>query len=100
MLLWLSHPWLPQQPSNALPGSTSGRTIQAARGTRTKVAPELEGGEVKAGWWVHRRDPADRGLQWSYLPPCFPLTSRLFLEEVNIWCQAQDTEQKSHNHFQ
>ena len=44
----------------------------------------LEGGVVKAGWRVLRRDPDDRGSQWPYLPPCFPLPRHLYIEEVDI----------------
>ena len=60
---------------------------------------ELEVGMVKVGWWVHRQDPADWGMQWPYLPRHFPLPSNLFLEEVNIWHRAQDAKHKSHSHF-
>ena len=52
------------------------------------MAPELEGGVVKAGCQTHCQDATDWGLQWLYLPPCFPLPSHLFLEEVGIWRQA------------
>ena len=54
---------------------------------------------MKVGWRAHRRNPANRGLKWPYLPQCFPLPSCLYLEEVDIRCQAWDTERKSHNHF-
>ena len=50
---------------------------------------------VKAGWRVLRRDPADRGSQWPYLPPRFPLPRHLYVEEVDIWRWARDAERKS-----
>ena len=39
----------------------------------------LEGGVVKVGWWAHRQDPGDRGSQWPYLPPRFPLPHHLYM---------------------
>ena len=57
--------------------------------------PELEGGVVKVRWWSHHQDTTDRGSQWPYLPPRFPLPSHLYIEEVDIWHRAQDTKQKS-----
>ena len=56
---------------------------------------ELEGGVVKAGWWVSRKDPANRALMWPYLPPRFPLPSHLYFEEMDIWRRARDMERKS-----
>ena len=56
---------------------------------------ELEGGVVKAGWRVSRKDPADRALMWLYLPPRFPLPSHLYFEEMDIWRRARDVERKS-----
>ena len=50
---------------------------------------------VKVGWRAHRQDPTDRGLQWPYLPPRFPLPSHLCIEEVDIWHRARDAERKS-----
>ena len=55
----------------------------------------LEGGMVKVGWRAHHRDPADRGSQWPYLPPCFPLPHHLYIEEVDIQHWVWDTERKS-----
>ena len=40
--------------------------------------PELEGGVVKAGWRVSRRDPANRASMWPYLPPRFALPRHLY----------------------
>ena len=57
--------------------------------------PVLEGGVVKVGWRAHRQDPTDRGSQWPYLPPCFPLPRHLCIEEVDIWSWAWDAEKKS-----
>ena len=54
---------------------------------------------VNVGWWVHRQDPTNRGLQWSYLSLHLPLPSCLFLEEINIRHRTWDTEQKSCNYF-
>ena len=54
---------------------------------------------VKAGWRVLHRDPADRGLQWPYLPSRFPLPRHLYVEEVDIRCQAWDMERKSQDHL-
>ena len=60
-----------------------------------RSGPVLEGGMVKVGWRAHHQDPADRGSQWPYLPPRFPLPCHLYIEEVDIWRQAQDAETKS-----
>ena len=38
---------------------------------------------------------ADRGSQWPYLPPRFPLPRHLYIEEVDIWRWARDVERKS-----
>ena len=57
--------------------------------------PVLEGGVVKAGWRVLHRDPANRGSQWPYLPPRFPLPHHLYIEEVDIRRWARDAERKS-----
>ena len=57
--------------------------------------PELEGGVVKAGWRVSRKDPADRASMWPYLPPRFPLPSHLYFEEMDIRRRTWDTERKS-----
>ena len=54
---------------------------------------------VKAGWWVVRRDPADRALMWPYLPPCFALPCHLYAEEMDIWRWARDAERKSQDHL-
>ena len=61
--------------------------------------PELEGGVVKVGWWTHHKDATNRGLQWPFLPPRFPLPSHLFLEEVGILRWAWEAERKSRDHF-
>ena len=42
--------------------------------------------------------PKDRGLQWPYLPPHFPLPTCLFLEEIDIQCCSQDAKRKSHDY--
>ena len=50
---------------------------------------------VKAGWWVSRKDPADRASMWPYMPPRFPLPSHLYFEEMDIRRRARDMERKS-----
>ena len=70
-----------------------------AKHAQTTAAWSWKGGVVKVKWRAHQRDPANWGLKWPYLPPCFPLPSCLYLEEVNIQHQAQDAERKSCNHF-
>ena len=62
--------------------------------------PELEGGVVKAGWRVSRKDPADRASMWPYLPPRFPLPRHLFCEEMDIRRRARDAERKSRERLQ
>ena len=54
---------------------------------------------VKAGWRVQRRDPANRGSQWPYLPPCFALPHHLYAEEIDIQHWARDVERKSWDHL-
>ena len=44
MLLWLSCPWLPQQPSNVLLGNTGWKAGRAAGGTQAVVAQSWRGG--------------------------------------------------------
>ena len=61
--------------------------------------PVLEGGVVKAGWWVLCQDPTNRGSQWPYLPPRFPLPRHLYIEEVDIRHQARDAKRKSQDHL-
>ena len=56
---------------------------------------ELVGGVVKAGWWVSRRDPADRASMWPYIPPHFALPHHLYAKEMDIRHRAQDAERKS-----
>ena len=67
----------------------------AAGGIRVSGGPELEGGVVKAGWRVSRRDPADRASMWPYLPPRFALPHHLYAEEMDIRRWARDAERKS-----
>ena len=59
----------------------------------------MEGGVVKAGWRVSRRDPADRASMWPYMPPRFPLPCHLYSEEMDIWHRARDAERKSREHL-
>ena len=61
--------------------------------------PELEGGVVKAGWRVSRKDPTDRASLWPYMPPRFPLPHHLYSEEMDIRRRARDTERKSREHL-
>ena len=56
---------------------------------------ELEGGLVKAGWRVSRKDPTDRASLWPYMPPRFPLPRHLYSEEMDIRRRAWDMERKS-----
>ena len=59
------------------------------------MGPELEGGVVKAGWWVSRQDPTDRASMWPYMPPRIPLPRHLYSEEMDIQRRARDAERKS-----
>ena len=60
---------------------------------------ELVGGVVKVGWRVHHRNPEDRGLQWPYISPHFPLPTDLFFKDIEIRHPAWDFKQKSRDHF-
>ena len=66
-----------------------------AGGVRVVVGRSWREGWVKVGWRVSRRDPADRALMWSYMPPHFPLPRHLYSEEMDIRCRARDAERKS-----
>ena len=59
------------------------------------AGPELEGGVVKAGWRVSRKDPTNRASLWPYMPPRFPLPRHLYSEEMDIRRHARDAERKS-----
>ena len=79
-----------------------GRQLEGWGGSRRHPGcggPELEGAVVKAGWWVLRRDPADRASMWPYLPLRFALPRHLYMEEMDIRCQARDVERKSRDHL-
>ena len=62
--------------------------------------PELEGGVVKAGWRVSRKDPTDRASLWPYMPQRFPLPRHLYSEEMDIRHRARDAERKSRERLQ
>ena len=79
-----------------------GRRSEGRGGGRRRPGrggPELEGGVVKAGWRVSRRDPTDRASMWPYLPPRIPLPRHLYSEEMDIRRRARDVERKSREHL-
>ena len=44
---------------------------------------------------LNTKTTGNRGSPWPYLPPCFPLPNHLYIEDMDIWRWARDTERKS-----